>query len=537
MKPIQQLGRYLLVDKIASGGMADVYRATLLGVAGFEKNVAIKKILPHWSGNREFVDMLIDEARVLLHLNHSNIVQVFELNRQDDIYYLVMEYVDGVDLRQLSRRLFELGRNFPYSLVCFIVRQICSGLFYAHEKKDRHSASLGIVHRDISPQNILIGFEGEVKLTDFGIAKVMGKTNETAVGTLKGKFAYMAPEQAMGGKVDARTDIFALGILLYEMATGERCFKGNTDFETLEAVRQAQVSIPPNLLPVIPSRLQAIILKALQKNPVDRYQTVAEMNGDLRKLEEELGGEVSPNELKNFLSEIFQEQLVQREVAEKELTQQTKVFLRSVSRKTMLDSHQTRILVGDTQLLEGPEAIPTLIDRPIHLVRSLWFSQARIRVVSLFLIVMGGAGGWIYWSQSRISVDPVQVKPVVAMVPKLLPVVAVSQSLTPPVVSPAVDVVPVPVTEIVDPEASLPPKILFGSVQVSSKPWGKVFIPGVVNGVETPFSKKTIPSGSYDLTVSCPQLGKTQTTKLYIKENSLVTCQAQFGENSRLVCR
>ncbi len=536
MKSVLQLGRYLLVDKIASGGMADVYRATLLGVAGFEKNVAIKKILPHWSGNREFIDMLIDEARVLLHLNHANIVQVFELNCQDDIYYLVMEYIDGVDLRQFSRRLGQLHRGFPYPLICFIVRQVCSGLSYAHERKDRNSVSMGIVHRDISPQNILISFEGDVKLTDFGIAKVMGKTNETVVGTLKGKFAYMSPEQAVGGKIDARTDIFALGILLYEMATGERCFKGDTDFETLEAVRQARVAIPLHLMNVIPQGMQNIILKALKKNPEERYQTVAELSADLKKLESEMGAEPTLADFQNFLSEVFSEQLVQKEEAEKELTKQTKIFLKSVSKKTILNSRHTRVLVGDTKLLEGVEAIPTLVDVVMEKMEKVVIRKKPLMMASLLVVILIIGLGWFYAGRSELMVHDVPVSPKLApAMPapgKPVPVVPVTAMITPSIPEPAL-----PEPSIPEPASPSEKTAVTGMLQVSSRPWAKVFIPGIVNGAETPFSKKTIPAGTYDLKVVCPQLGKTQTTKLFIHENALVTCQAQFGENSRLVCR
>lgn len=359
---IQQLGRYLLVEKIASGGMADVYRGKLFGIEGFEKDVAIKKILPYWSGNQEFINMLVDEAKVLLHLTHANIVQVFELNKEDETYYIVMEYVDGVDLRSLIKQLKKKGRKFSPSLVCYIAQQILNGLLFAHERKDRHSRPLGIVHRDISPQNILLSSEGEVKITDFGIARVIGKTTETTTGTLKGKFAYMSPEQALGQKVDHRTDIFALGILLYEMVTGERCFKGDNDLKTLESVKEARIVFPKETLEIIPSQLVDIILGALKKNKEERFQTAAGLRNEIRSLENTMGYLVSPSDLKQLILEIFPERFARRREKEEELSAKTRLHLETALEHETVSRRKTKVLVGETALLQEEEAQHTIVD-------------------------------------------------------------------------------------------------------------------------------------------------------------------------------
>lgn len=298
---VQQLGRYHVQNLIASGGMANIYRAKLVGVEGFEKVVAIKQILPHWSSNREFIDMLIDEAKVLLRLNHANIVHVFELNKQDDIYYLVMEYVDGADLRHVLKNLSERKEVLPVDLSLHIISQVLQALQYAHSRLDSTQQSLEIVHRDISPQNILLSRDGEVKVTDFGIAKIIGKTNETVTGTLKGKFAYMSPEQALGRDIDHRTDIFAAGIVLYEMVTGQRCFKGKNDLETLEAVRAAHLDFSSQAH--LPQAIKDLISRALARDVDLRFQSAEDMLLQIRQIQNDFPS--SSTEVRNFLQPIL----------------------------------------------------------------------------------------------------------------------------------------------------------------------------------------------------------------------------------------
>jgi tRNA A-37 threonylcarbamoyl transferase component Bud32 len=208
-------GPYKLLSKLAVGGMAEVFRAKRAGVEGFEKVVAVKRILPHLSDNKEFVDMFIDEAKMVAGLTHPNIVQIFDLGKIDKSYYIAMEYVHGRDLRTILRRAKEKGLRLPLDLSVFIVAQVCSSLEFAHRKKDEQARPMMIVHRDVSPQNILISFEGDVKLTDFGIAKAATKATSTDVGALRGKLLYMSPEQAWGKAMDRRSDLFSLGIVFY----------------------------------------------------------------------------------------------------------------------------------------------------------------------------------------------------------------------------------------------------------------------------------------------------------------------------------
>lgn len=297
----QRLGRYLIEKEIASGGMATVYRAKLIGIEGFEKEVAIKKIQPFWSHKQEFVKMLIDEAKILVHLHHDNIVHVIELGKEKNAYFIVMEYVNGFDLKKIIKKLNSQKKTLDTSLACHIVKEVCRGLTFAHTRKNQNGESLNIVHRDISPQNILLGFEGEVKITDFGIAKILGKNRDTQTGVLKGKFSYMSPEQSLGQEVDQKTDIFSLGLLLYEMIFGKKCFEGENDLEILEKVKSAQVLYPPQA----DAFLMLILKKALCKDVNKRYQTVAEFQHDIESFENSLKKRATTQDLKSLLQQLF----------------------------------------------------------------------------------------------------------------------------------------------------------------------------------------------------------------------------------------
>ncbi|MGM0558770.1 MAG: protein kinase domain-containing protein [Myxococcota bacterium] len=271
-KPIP-FGKYYLLERINVGGMAEVYKAKAFGVEGFERLLAVKKILASIAEDESFINMFIDEAKIAGQLNHPNIAQIFDLGKVDDSYFIAMEYISGKDLKTIFERARRIGEKVDIPRVCYIMMKVCEGLAHAHHKKDSQGRDLNIVHRDVSPQNILLSYEGEVKIIDFGIAKATGKTSQTQVGILKGKFSYMSPEQVRGLHVDHRSDIFSLGIVLYEMLTLERLFLGESDFDTLEKIRKVEMSPPSLYNPHIPKELEDIVLKALSKSPDDRFQS------------------------------------------------------------------------------------------------------------------------------------------------------------------------------------------------------------------------------------------------------------------------
>jgi serine/threonine protein kinase len=299
-------GPYRLLERVAVGGMAEVFRAKRSGVEGFEKVVAVKRILPHLSDNKEFVDMFIDEAKMVAGLTHPNIVQISDLGKIERSYYIAMEYVHGRDLRSILKRAKEKSLRVPLDISAFIVNKVCSALEYAHRKKDEQGRPMMIVHRDVSPQNILISFEGDVKLTDFGIAKAATKATTTDRGALRGKLLYMSPEQAWGKAMDRRSDIFSLGIVFYEMLTDQKPFLGTSEMSILETVRECRVPAPSTLNPRIPDKLEKVVLKALERDPELRYQDAGEMHRDLERVLHERQPP-NPAGLARFMEILFDE--------------------------------------------------------------------------------------------------------------------------------------------------------------------------------------------------------------------------------------
>ena len=276
-----KFGQYVLVEKIATGGMAEVWKARMRGVEGFQKIVAIKKILPHLSDNQDFIEMFVDEAKLAAQLNHNNIIHIYDLGKIQSSYYIAMEYIDGFDLKTILRRGEERGHPMQVELALFIASKIAAALDYAHRKRDFDEREMGLVHRDVSPQNVLISQEGDIKLCDFGIAKAASKASHTQAGALKGKLQYMSPEQAWGRAIDRRSDIFALATVLFEMLTGRKLFAGDNELSILEQVREARVTAPSLYNDEVTPEIDKIVIKALQKDPVNRYQTAGEMARDL----------------------------------------------------------------------------------------------------------------------------------------------------------------------------------------------------------------------------------------------------------------
>ncbi len=277
-----QFGPYLLLERISVGGMAEVYKAKEYGVEGFERTVAVKRILPHVAEDEEFIAMFKDEAKIAVQLNHGNIAQIYNLGNEQDSFYIALEYVNGRDLRAIFQKCQQAGRPMPVPQACYVIMKICEGLDYAHNKKDKYNRPLNIVHRDVSPPNILTSFEGEVKLIDFGVAKAAGRASRTQAGILKGKFGYMSPEQVRGMPLDRRSDVFSVGVVLFEILTGQRLFQADTDFATLEKVRAVEVPRPSSLNADIPKPLENIIYKALAREPEQRYQSAIELHDELQ---------------------------------------------------------------------------------------------------------------------------------------------------------------------------------------------------------------------------------------------------------------
>jgi len=299
-------GRYTVVRKLANGGMAEIFLASQQGHEGFQKPVVLKRILGSIYSDPQFRNMLIDEAHISMSLTHSNIVQVLDLGLAGGRYFLVLELVDGWDLGQILQRARATGLPLPPELAVFVATEVCRALAYAHGKRGPDGQPLGIVHRDISPNNVLISEHGEVKLADFGIAKAMNKREQTGTGVVKGKVSFMSPEQALGRAIDARSDVFSLGTLLYLMLVGIRPFDGSTDLETLLRVQRGDFKPPGRVRPDLLPDLARIIERAMRFLPDERYPSAEDMLGELERLLRTQFGAVGQTELKHYLVELSQ---------------------------------------------------------------------------------------------------------------------------------------------------------------------------------------------------------------------------------------
>jgi len=310
----KQFGKYQLLERVAVGGMAELYRAKVTGDHGFEKLVAIKKILPHLTDEGNLVKAFIDEAKLAAFLQHESIVQIYDFGSMDGEYFIAMEYLFGKDLRRLIHKARENAAPLSLENALYIISRICSGLDYSHNLKDLQGKPLNIIHRDINPQNIFITYEGQVKIIDFGIAKAASHNSTTHEGLIKGKLAYMSPEQANGQTIDRRSDIFSTGIILYELLAGTRMFQGETMYIYTQ-VRDAAYEPLQNLVPDLPGKLHEVVQRALAKHPDDRYQSCAEMLADLEECIFDLSVRPKVRSFADFVKDLFREEFTAEETA------------------------------------------------------------------------------------------------------------------------------------------------------------------------------------------------------------------------------
>ena len=299
------LGHYKLIEKIAQGGMAEIYKAETYDPNGLKRHVVIKRILPHVASHQEFIDMLIDEAKIAVLFNHGNIAQIYDLAKIGSDYFIVMEYVEGKTLQHIFKRAEALKQKIPIPYCLFFISELCAGLSYMHRKTDASGKSLNVVHRDISPQNIIVTFSGNVKIIDFGIAKAEDKLTVTESGVLKGKFAYMSPEQAVGDDLDARSDIFAAGIILWELIAAERLFRRKNNKETLKAVKKADVPALADYNPAVPKELDKAVRKALARSLRKRYSDAADLQADLTRILHTHYPDFQPSLVSTYLESLF----------------------------------------------------------------------------------------------------------------------------------------------------------------------------------------------------------------------------------------
>jgi len=383
-------GEYKILKKIATGGMAEVFLAKRIGMKGFEKLLAIKRILPQFSENEEFIAMFIDEAKLAAKLSHRNIVPIYDFGSQQGSYYIAMEYILGKDLRSILKKSKERGERLPLAQCAYIITEAAKGLEYAHTLKDHFGKPLQIIHRDISPQNILISYEGEVMLADFGIAKAASKSTETRAGVLKGKILYMSPEQAWGKPIDRRTDLYSLGVILYEMVTQRKIFDADSEFSMLEKVRNALVEFPPNVFENIPNNFLQVVQKALDKNPDHRYQSAHDMRVDLENYLLTTQERLSEKAISNYLKHLFREEIDEER---KILTESTEILVEKVAAEEPV----LRPTVQESEKISIPKKAPVPEGEK---KRGFTFtSQLRFALILILLLLVGGFAGAYFFTR------------------------------------------------------------------------------------------------------------------------------------------
>jgi len=388
-------GKYWLTDRIAVGGMAELYRGKISGEEGFEKAVAVKKILPHLSAEQEAVSYFIDEARLAALLQHPNVVQIYDFGRLEETYFIAMEYLFGKDLKTVLHSAGQRGMPLSLENLLYIASGICSGLDYAHKMKDLQGQLLNIIHRDVSPQNVFLTYDGQVKIIDFGIAKAASRITNTRSGVIKGKVAYMSPEQAEGHEVDHRSDIFSVGILLYEMVTGRFMYEGDA-MEILSQAREARFTRAERVIRDLPECLIVVLDMALAKHPDDRYDSCGDMLSDLEDCIYHLNLRPNGQKISQFMRGLFDSELKTEEAS----------MAWALRRVEPLPSLNDRVEKTDPGYQE------TMIFTPEDMAAEAGRKKRRWVVPMILLLLLAVAAGLFYFMQ-----PPTEDKPMVIRVP------------------------------------------------------------------------------------------------------------------------
>jgi eukaryotic-like serine/threonine-protein kinase len=544
------LGKYKLVKLIASGGMAEVYLAKQAGAAGFEKMVCLKRILPHLARDKQFVDMFLNEARLAARLDHPNIVSIFDLGEANGNYFIAMEFIDGPSLRAVAKRASERGEYLPIPELLKIVSMAAGGLEYAHNLTDTNGAPLGLVHRDISPDNILVHRNGAAKVVDFGIAKAANSSGATRTGTLKGKVAYMPPEQLRGEQLDRRVDVFALGVILYELLAGRRPWEGDSEVALIGRIMTEE---PPPLGDTrtdAPQELLDLVARALAKDRNERYQSCAELQADLEALLVGMGQTITPARISDFSRAYSPDSANSAPVTPAE-AEQTGAMLQALENE--MNGTSTGVAPSLVKGGRRGEADP-------HTVAVAAPPEVRGRSgaaygVGAFLAiaVLGGAGGYFMFFRNTDNLEPVAVEhatvvdikppaprppvpepvkqpdppppePVKQADPEAVKVAVIEKKqprhkTTP--VEPEPTPQPTPVVIVKEQPPPPPPPVVTpkGELQLFIRPWAKVEVDGREVGVTPLTDPLMLTAGDHKVRLVNPELGKDIVRTVHITAN------------------
>ncbi|MFT3712255.1 MAG: serine/threonine-protein kinase [Archangium sp.] len=522
LQPIE-FGKYRLIRRIAVGGMAQIWLAVQRGPHGFEKTAVLKVILPELCSNDEFVQMFLDEARLAATLDHNNVVRIYDFGEVGGQYYLAMEHLPGEDLASIMQASKRAERMVPIATACDVIVGAATGLHFAHELTDQNGRPQNVVHRDVSPSNVIVTYHGTVKLVDFGIARAESNITKTAAGTLKGKVAYVSPEQAAGDPLDRRSDVFALGTVLYELVTLQRPFKRESDLATLKAVVSAPIPVPSSIRPQVPPALDAIILKAMERDLEQRYQSAAELADALASFLVSQQYVRSERAVAEFMNGLFD---ADRRMGKLRIAQiSLEPSAKTPSQLKHLPQHLSPIRSHPTlpaaELAPAPsplgapevtasgssipvvEGIPTQVGEPT-LARMQRERKARAAIaVGVGIVLLVGVA---YLVTHLPSSEEPKKEPVIAKV--VPPPVVVKEPVKepPPVPTAAVDAglaaeTPKPVEPPkTDQPVKTPVKIAKGKLTLDTTPYTEVFLKGRKLG-DTPLVEVTLPPGIHVLTL------------------------------------
>jgi len=449
----KRFGKYTLLRRVATGGMAELFLALHRSVAGFEKLIVIKRILPSMNSDQGFIDMLLHEARIAATLSHPNVVQIFDVGFAEGAYYIAMEHIHGEDLRSIVHQMKKLRMTeFPLEHALAIVLGMCAGLAYAHEKRGLDDEPLRIVHRDVSPQNVIVTYGGDIKVVDFGIAKSGdGMGEDTRSGRLKGKVPYMSPEQARGEEIDWRSDIFALGIILFELTTGKRLFKGRNELETLRLICDRVYPTPKQVKPGYPLRLDAIVTKALAKDRSERYQSARQMQADLEAYIRQERVAVSTLGLRDWMQKLYGDKLTEQQDALHDLKQLADVIAAQSIVEGGEEPNDSSTSATGYSMAPGPAAaqLPARASTGTNRIAAL-----------IAAVLLGGTAAFGGYFLLRTSTPP------------------------PPVAA----------AEPVVPASEQPPAVQYGAVRlVTNPPGASIWIDGALRPEKTPSTIENLP--------------------------------------------